>query len=105
MSEIKLSEEQENIINCNNSHLFVNAVSGSGKTSTLIYLRYLNKANGLYVEEEGIIPLMCNANKVFERFDKIIVTAIEIYVNYEEEDNGKYINDMSQILDNKHSFP
>ena len=36
MSEIKLSEEQENIINCNNSHLFVNAVSGSGKTSTVL---------------------------------------------------------------------
>jgi hypothetical protein len=56
-----------------------NGQSGSGKTSTLVYLRD-NENN---IEIDGIIPIMCNGDSVHRTFNRLQVSAVEIYVNWD----------------------
>ena len=55
-----------------------NGQSGSGKTSTLVYLKTNNG-----IEQDGIIPIMCNDSKIHKEFNTLKVRAVEIYVKWD----------------------
>ncbi len=70
----------DKIINGNDVIIIGNGQSGSGKTSTLVYLRDNVNNNNV----DGIIPIMCNGEKFHENFEKLEVSAVEIYVKWDE---------------------
>jgi len=64
------------LLNFQNVIVIGNGQSGSGKTSTLVFL---NKNGG----QEGIIPIMCNGKEMLAKFDRLTVRAVEVYVKYD----------------------
>jgi hypothetical protein len=71
----------DKIVDGNDVIIIGNGQSGSGKTSTLVYLR--NKDDDTK-SDEGIIPIICNGQKLHEAFDRLEVSAVEIYVKWDE---------------------
>ena len=55
--------------------------SGSGKTSSLIYLKITN-SNGTTTEVDGILVELCNLKEFTNKFDLITLQMTNIYVNH-----------------------
>jgi len=67
--------------------------SGSGKTSTLIYLNTPQKT------EDGILVEICNSNKFTDTFHGIELKMVNLYVNH-----GSGISNMNQIKDEHYKY-
>jgi septal ring factor EnvC (AmiA/AmiB activator) len=65
--------------------------SGSGKTSTLIYLNVKSPQGGV-IEQQGIIMELCNKNEIYDRFDYINLKIVDIYLYH-----GTGINEPADI--------
>ena len=76
-----------------------NGQSGSGKTSLLVFFRK-KMDNQPTMNIDGIIPQICNGEKIKSKFDIIKMKCIELYVVFDNIDDQKEIRENHHLIQN-----